>query len=50
MLELWRNAVGTCPASFEIVEYVFVSTCCLVVITLIFRFIISLIKIIFGKE
>lgn len=50
MLEIWRNLVGNCPTGLEPIEYMLCSVAIIFVITLIFRFIISLIKIIFGKE
>ena len=50
MLEIWRSLVGNCPTSLEPIEYMFCSVAIILVITLTFRFIISLIKIIFGKE
>ena len=50
MLELWRNALGTVPAGFEVIEYTFCSVAVILVVILIFRFIITLIKILSGKE
>ena len=50
MLDLWRSLIGVCPTGLESIEYVFCSIAVIMVITLTFRFIISLIKIIFGKE
>lgn len=50
MLDLWIKAVGNCPQGCEALQYVFCCICVIMVITLIFRFIINLLKIFFGKE
>lgn len=50
MIEIWQSLVGNCPPGLEAAEYIFCSVAVIMVITLTFRFIISLIKILFGKE
>ena len=50
MLEILRNIIGQAPAGCEPLEYAFCGILVCMVIILSYKFIISLIKNIFGKE
>lgn len=47
MIEIWHNLVGVCPSGYEALEYAFIGMAVLLIISFFFKFIFTLLKILF---